>query len=190
MSSRFFALSRPLIRRAVGDDIVVQLKILRGFKRGHVVKALVAVKIGAAAELQRVGRKDIGAMRRRVHPLRDDGLGKREIGVLGNRRAARRVTKSALCRVEAINRRAGFVANAKVRRNIFGDEGIPDAGQFRALSGRISAVAVGIFVRKEILLRHVFGVMVRGAFQREGKSQRRAFVLDARFVRHEKNRGM
>ena len=43
---------------------------------------------------------------------------------------------------------------------------------------------------EKILLHHPFGMMIGGAFQREGKRQWRAFVFNARFVGDKKNRGV
>jgi hypothetical protein len=173
-----------------GLDFFEQLKILRGFERRHVMKISVAKKIRAAAELQSVFGKNTGAVRRRIQPLRDDGFRKREIGVVGNQRPAGGITERAILAVDEINRRIGAVFDAEVRRNILGDKRIFDAGQFAALRRRRSPVAERIFVRKKILLDHVFGMVIGGALQLDSKLKRLAIIFGAGFVANEKDGGM
>ena len=120
--------SRPLIRRPLRHDLVVQLKILRGFELGHVVKLAIIIEISAAAKLQGILVQNIFAMAGGIHPLFDDGLSEGKIGVGGNQRAVGRITERAFEGINEIDRRIGLVLNAKVCGNIFREHWIFYAG--------------------------------------------------------------
>lgn len=126
----------------------------------------------------------------RIQPLLDDSLGEREIGVVGNDRAAGSVAERALFLGDEIKRRVRFVHNPSASGDIFRDKRIFDAGQLGALLRRFSGFVVRVFVSEETLLDHAFGVQKSRPFQLEGKGQRLAVVLNSRFVGGKKNGGV